>query len=198
MIVFKESELARKYCIGKGIEIGGAAHNPFNIPGCLQVAPKLTPKIRKFWDDDQIRMCGTKIEPDIWADAENIPLPDNSQDFIITSHVIEHVLNPLNAFREWNRILKSGGVVFMIFPKRDAEPLDRDKPISTLQSFINQYQNPKILSEKNDHLWIFTLQLMLDIHQWCNTNGVTDWEVVEALESDDKVGNGHCTVCRKR
>jgi SAM-dependent methyltransferase len=194
---FQESKLAHFYCKGEGIEIGGAAHNPFNIPNCKQVAPKLTPERRKYWEDSEINTCGEKINVDIWGDAEHIPLFNKSQDYVITSHVIEHVPNPINAFKEWDRILKKDGIVFMIFPKRDADPIDKDKPISTLQSFIDQYNNPQPLTDEHCHIWIFTLQSMLEIIEWCNKEKIVNWEILETQETDDKVFNGHTIVAKK-
>jgi ubiquinone/menaquinone biosynthesis C-methylase UbiE len=41
--------------------------------------------------------------------------------------VVEHLPDPIAAFFEWNRVLKAGGTIFMIFPKRDALPADRGR-----------------------------------------------------------------------
>ena len=53
---------------------------------------------------------------DIWAPGDNIPVPDRSEDFVISSHLVEHLPNLIAAFIEWNRILRDGGYVFMIVP----------------------------------------------------------------------------------
>ena len=50
MSKFKEMKLAHEYCKGKGIEIGGAAHNPFNLPDCINIAPE---ERKEFWDESQ-------------------------------------------------------------------------------------------------------------------------------------------------
>jgi len=192
---FKESQLAHKYCKGIGIEIGPASHNPFNIDGCLFVSPK---ERIDFWNHSQEIMGEKPQDIDEWGDAENLPFDDNSFDYVISSHVIEHVPNPIKAFTEWNRVLKKDGIMFMIFPKRNADPVDLYKPISTLQSFIDQYENPQPLNDNECHIWIFTLQLMLDIIDYCNNTFSQKWDIIEKLETDDKVGNGHCIVCRKR
>ena len=34
---FRTMPLASKYCVGKGIELGPASHNPFDLPDCLLV-----------------------------------------------------------------------------------------------------------------------------------------------------------------
>jgi hypothetical protein len=38
---------------------------------------------------------------------------------------------------------------------------------------------------------------MLDIINWCNKEKIINWEVLEALETDDKVFNGHTIVAKK-
>ena len=42
--------------------------------------------------------------------AEEIPLEDNSVDIVICNQVIEHLPEPLCAFKEINRVLKPGGL----------------------------------------------------------------------------------------
>lgn len=32
--------LATRYCVGQDIELGAAAHNPFDLPGSVHVAPR--------------------------------------------------------------------------------------------------------------------------------------------------------------
>lgn len=55
-------------------------------------------------------------EPDILADAHNLPIPDNSADAIICKSVLEHVENPFLVVEEIYRILKSGGKCFLYLP----------------------------------------------------------------------------------
>ncbi|TAL49399.1 SAM-dependent methyltransferase [Patescibacteria group bacterium] len=54
--------------------------------------------------------------PDMVGDIHNLPFPDNSQDAIICIAVLEHVENPILAFREIHRVLKSGGYCFVYVP----------------------------------------------------------------------------------
>lgn len=193
MIKFSESALAHKYCIGKGLEIGAAAHNPFNLKDCLFLANK---ERVEFWKQSEISMCGDYVKPDMYGDAENIPLEDNSLDYVISSHVIEHVPNPIKAFMEWNRVLKNQGIVFMIFPKRDADPSDVNRPVNEVSDFYNQYENPQPLTDEHCHIWIFTLQTMIGLISHCNKEYNLGWEIIDSEETDSKVGNGHTIVCR--
>ncbi len=54
--------------------------------------------------------------PDIVGDVHNIPLDDNSVDAIVCLAVLEHVENPIQAYKEMHRVLKPGGYVFIYVP----------------------------------------------------------------------------------
>ena len=43
-------------------------------------------------------------------------LEDNSFDFVYSSHCLEHMDNPYEAFEHWVRVCKSGGVIFISVP----------------------------------------------------------------------------------
>jgi len=190
---FPESKIAHRYCKGEGIEIGAAAHNPFGLENCKFLAHK---ERVEFWKESEISMCGEYIEPDMYGTAEEIPVEDNSQDYIVSSHVIEHVPNPIRAFLEWKRVLKNQGIVFMIFPKRDADPNDVNRPISEISDFYKQYNNPQPLNDNSCHIWIFTLETMVNLIDFCNETYGLGWKIIDSQETDDKVGNGHTIVIK--
>jgi ubiquinone/menaquinone biosynthesis C-methylase UbiE len=48
--------------------------------------------------------------------ADKLPFPDDTFDFINCSHVIEHLVAPLNAASEFMRVLKPGGYVYVETP----------------------------------------------------------------------------------
>jgi SAM-dependent methyltransferase len=64
---------------------------------------------------------------DLIGSAYDVPAPDNSADAVILSQVIEHLETPRVAFKEAQRILKPGGLLFLSFPflyPVHAEPRD--------------------------------------------------------------------------
>ena len=187
-------KLAHEYCKGKGIEIGGAAHNPFNLPDCINIAPE---ERKEFWDESQKLMGEEPLKIDLYGTAEELPVKSAKFDYVISSHVIEHVPNPIKAFFEWDRVLKPGGTIFMIFPKRDADPNDVMRPISELDEFISQYENPQPLTDEHRHIWVFNLFSMLILIEYCILKLELSWDIIFVEETDSKVGNGHTIICRK-
>jgi len=55
-------------------------------------------------------------ELDIISDITNIPVQDESFDAIMCIEVFEHITNPLDALKEFNRILKKGGKLILTAP----------------------------------------------------------------------------------
>jgi ubiquinone/menaquinone biosynthesis C-methylase UbiE len=49
-------------------------------------------------------------------DGKTLPFPDNSQDYIFTSHVLEHIPDYKHTIRDWHRVVKSGGCIVIIVP----------------------------------------------------------------------------------
>lgn len=60
-----------------------------------------------FYDSSHIDLIGS---------AYNVPIESGTADAVISSQVIEHLDNPLDAFRETARILKPGGLLIISFP----------------------------------------------------------------------------------
>jgi SAM-dependent methyltransferase len=50
------------------------------------------------------------------ADGTRLPFPDDHFDAILLDSVIEHVRDPFALLQECGRVLKSGGIVFVVFP----------------------------------------------------------------------------------
>jgi SAM-dependent methyltransferase len=68
------------------------------------------------------------------------PIPDSSYDFVLSSHTLEHIANPLRALREWMRVLRSGGILILVVPHH-ADTFDRRRPVTTLAHLIDDDRN---------------------------------------------------------
>ena len=192
---FPESALAHKYCLGKGLEIGGSAHNPFGL-NTLDV--DFTDSMDTKFKKGEIRCCGQALKVDIVAPGDDIPLPDQSQDFIVSSHVIEHFTNPIKALIEWDRLVKPGGIIFIIVPHKE-RTFDREQKCTSLQHLITDFQNnatqPHADPNGHNHYWI--TQTFKELVKYLIDQFHMSWQIAEIQDVDDKVGNGFTVVIRK-
>jgi len=58
-------------------------------------------------------------------------IADASYDFLLSSHCLEHVANPLAALREWRRVVRPGGTLVLILPD-PRQTFDHRRPVTTL------------------------------------------------------------------
>lgn len=185
---FKESELAHKYLDGLiGVEIGGSAHNPFNIPNCKNV--DYTDEITVFKQDELV-LCGEILKVDIVADGSKLPFEKNSLDFILSSHVIEHFKNPIGVLISWMDIIKPGGYIVAIIPHKD-RTFDSVRACTTLNELIVRNTNPDTLPDTHEHYSVWRTEDFLELCRYLNLN------VIEYRDVDDKVGNGFMVVIQK-
>lgn len=193
--VMPESALAHKYCIGKGLEIGGSAPNPFGLDTLnLDFTDSMDTEFKK----EEIRLCGKTLKVDIVANGDDIPLPDESQDFIVSSHVIEHFPNPIKALIEWDRLVKVSGIIFMIVPHKE-RTFDRKKECTPLEHLIEDFKNnntqPHSHPNGHDHCWV--TETFVELINYMIEKLHMEWEIVQIQDVDDKVGNGFTVVIRK-
>ena len=65
-------------------------------------------------------------------------IPDNSYDFILSSHSLEHTANPIKALKEWNRIVKPGGKLVLILPDK-RNTIDHKREYTTFAHLLEDY-----------------------------------------------------------
>lgn len=171
----KESKIAHKYLDGlKGIEIGAGAHNPFGLD-TVNVDLYSNTSYEKI----QIDLCGKSAKIDIVANGDNIPVPDKSYDFVVSSHVIEHFINPIKALYEWERIARK--YIFMVIPHKD-RTFDKDRPLTDISEIVDIYFL-NIPNNVDKHHHTYTPENFKKLMEFCDYN-------CEIWDTDDKVGNG--------
>lgn len=182
----------------KGIELGAAAHNRFGVD-CINVAPE------KGWDveyfkEQQWQMGNAPTPIDLYGCAACIPVEDNNTDFVLSSHVLEHVPNPIAAFLEWQRVIKPGGYVVMIVPQPDALPNDI-RSLTTLEELKAAYKRGDTYKDipiqkgiEVAHFWKFSIDtlksMLVVLHKGVRGRPGLKWELVGEENPDSKVGNG--------
>lgn len=67
----------------------------------------------------------------IICDASDLSiLGDNSYDFVLSSHSLEHIANPIRALKEWQRLIRPGGTLILVLPNYVTTFDHRRKPTS--------------------------------------------------------------------
>ena len=106
----KRKELSDKYIKGTGIEIG-ALHQPLDIPKDVnsQYVDKLTSKeLRAHYPE--LAQYEFK-EADIVDNGEFLfHIRENTLDFVIANHFIEHCQDPILTLENHLRVLKTNGM----------------------------------------------------------------------------------------
>jgi len=197
---FPESQLAHSLLDGlRGIEIGPAAHNPFGLHTIsVGLSKKLKPADYEKFEREQLDRCGKVAEIDISADASSLPIPDDSTDFVIHSHVWEHLYDSLGALEEWVRVVRNGGYIFVIVPKRDALPSDKTRSVTSMEELVLRHNSPSetaLSQPATQHCTVFSPELLFEIEGWFNRPRSDAVLMRVAFQgTDDKVGNGHTIV----
>lgn len=62
-------------------------------------------------------------------------VPDDAYDAVLSSHVLEHISNPLGALAEWRRVVRPGGYILLIVPHKDGT-FDSRRPVTTLEHML--------------------------------------------------------------
>ncbi len=183
---FKESALAHRLLDGlEGIEIGGSAHNPF---GLKTRNVDFTAEITSF-KQEEIKLCGEALPVDIVSPGDRLPLADNSVDFVISSHVIEHFPDPIKALREWHRVVKPGGYLYIVAPHKE-RTFDKDRPRTTLAELIERHETGKQPERFQDHCSVWITEDFIELIRHLG------WTPLEVQDVDDKVGNGFAVAIR--
>ncbi len=113
------------YLAGTGVEVGA-----FKTP---------IPGIRPIYVDRFREYAGEPTLAEYYGDACDLPFEDSSLDFVATSHVLEHVANPLAALREWHRVLRHGGIIYMVVPDRTLT-FDRLRALTPVGHLLDDFR----------------------------------------------------------
>ena len=130
--------VARTYLGGRGIEIG-ALHSPLKVSEKAHVT-----YVDRMTVSDLLlqypEMASQQLVPvDIVADGERLePLSDDSQDFVIANHFIEHCQNPVLAIENIIRVLKPGGVLYLALPDKRFT-FDSARPVTDIEHLLRDY-----------------------------------------------------------
>ncbi|WLT31324.1 methyltransferase domain-containing protein [Geothrix sp. PMB-07] len=74
------------------------------------------------------------------VDASNLEqFTTETYDFLLSSHALEHIANPIKALSEWIRVLKQEGLLVLLLPHKDGT-FDHRRPLTTLDHLVRDYE----------------------------------------------------------
>jgi SAM-dependent methyltransferase len=182
---------------GPGLELGGSAHNSWGIPNTINV--DCTDDMDTVYKREEIHLCGRALAVDVMAQGDRLPFADSSFNWIINSHVFEHLPDPMSALIEWHRVVAHGGIIFSNIPKRDAHPGDRSREVSLITEICIAFWMGYTLDThpiengcecRGGHYYCWDVDLYLTMVGMLVELGI-GLDIVAVLETDDKVGNSH-------
>ncbi len=181
------SEILKKYCRGKGLDIGASENT---------IKTSIDPHYAQI--DTQDIVASNKEKVTYLSPADKIPVSSNTYDFICASHVLEHLNNPIKALAEWMRILRPGGYIIAFMPdcrlwitdrKRfEIEEL-RYKFFASLELLLEDFKNdvrnqpddwlsykPYHFAYYYEHKYIWTIGYAIDMFRYIG------FEILEKIE----------------
>jgi len=150
-------QLAQKATGKKGLEIGGPSAI-FDAKGSLPLYQSVGHldgcnfSERTIWEGDicegQNYRFGGRTGYQYINEATCLrAIESHSYDFVLASHCLEHIANPLLAISEWLRILRPGGFIVLVLPD-GTQTFDHRRPTTTFVHLLSDYSN----SVKEDDL----------------------------------------------
>jgi SAM-dependent methyltransferase len=123
--------VAERYVQGNGLEIG-ALHRPLGLPAGAHA------RYVDRLDIDGLRHHYPElarlplVTVDIVADGETLDgVADESQEFIVANHFLEHTQDPIGALKSHLRVLAAGGILYLAIPDK-RHSFDSRRPLTSV------------------------------------------------------------------
>lgn len=135
----KRVALTTHFLKGTGIEIGALSH-PVAVP--LGVTVKYVDRMSVADLRRQYPELGSEniVAPDYICDGERLEaIPNASQDFVIASHVIEHMPDPILCLKSYLRVLKDHGIIYLAVPDK-RHTFDKKRMLTPVEHLIADHE----------------------------------------------------------
>lgn len=213
-----------RYLLGNGVELG-PGHHPFPL-----TLPGSSVEYVDRWEPSE----NEALFPEL-GDSPGFPKPhhvanldidrlailgDAEQDFVIASHVLEHVAEPIGLLGEIHRVLRPGGVLLILLPDR-RRTFDRDRAPTSLAHLVAEFDagvtevddehireflaaesglrladvdaNEELLElhrRRSIHVHCWTDEEFLPVLAYCVRRLDHRWELVDSIVADDAGPDG--------
>jgi SAM-dependent methyltransferase len=153
-------DLAFRYLHGEGIEIGA-----LNLPQRVPPGAHVTYVDHDEYDDlRRIYHWHDWVQaPDVVDEGETLgKFADESLDFVIANHMLEHVEDPVAALETFLRVLRPGGIVFLTLPDPRTS-FDQRRERTTVEHILRDHrEGPEVSRHEHYREWAHVVDGMLD------------------------------------
>lgn len=199
---------------GDGLEIG-AFHSPIPVGEDARVTyvDLLPPEIQQRYFPE-VPEDVPVVTPDLVLPADDLhSIAEGALDFVLASHLLEHIANPVGALVEWHRVLRTGGFLYLVLPDM-RHTFDRDRVRTTLDHLVLDAQqdraHPDRLARDAEHyrewagivnslddpgqrdFWaghLVKIQYPIHFHCW------QPEDIRDLFHEIDKIGMAHFRIC---
>jgi predicted SAM-dependent methyltransferase len=156
------TRISFRYIKGNGIEIG-ALHNPLST--CDRAKVKYVDRLpsgelHKHYSDLNPHQM---VNIDLIDNGEILStIEDNSLDFIIANHFLEHCENPIGTIRNHLKKIKTGGFLYYAIPEK-THTFDIERPLTEFQHLVeDDIHGPTISHKKHFIEWVTIVEKTQD------------------------------------
>lgn len=139
-------------CDAVGLEIGGPSP-AFRDTGILPLYPQIKCldncnfSHSTTWEGNistgdtyrysELQPCGRQYV----LEASNLrAIPTASYDFVLSSHCLEHLANPIRGLHEWLRVIRDDGVLILLLPHME-QTFDHHRPVTSMNHLLEDFSS---------------------------------------------------------
>ena len=104
---------------------------------------------------------------------------DGAYDFVLSSHTLEHLANPLGALAEWSRVLVPTGTLALVVPHKEGT-FDHRRPVTTLAHLAEDAERGTTEADRTH------LDEILALHDLSLDPGAGDREAFESRSLENE------------
>ncbi len=132
--------LPAAYLQGRGLEIGALA-DPLRAPAGAHVEYVDRFSVADLRQQYPTLKSFALVPVDIVADGERLTgVEDESRDFVISRHFLEHCQDPIGTMKHFFRVLKPGGIVYFSVPDKRFT-FDRDRVVTPIEHLFEDHEH---------------------------------------------------------
>jgi SAM-dependent methyltransferase len=110
-----------------------------------------------YYTDAVVHFAGTAGRVDFLSDARALPIADGTLDYLCSSHVLEHLPDPIGALLEWHRVLRPGGLLYLVVPDKRFT-FDEPRAVTSVEHMLRDFNAGTTSADDAVHVDEFVFQ----------------------------------------